>query len=454
MKIRFFLLGTDKYASSERLEGELKYVFSDFLTDDGDVQVFSDIKDATNDIAKAVSDTHALVFISDCEAFGNTKLMLSKAFGFELSCDADILSKACETYGKDTSEEDYDFSVCHAFVPQNARTFVLEDGKYAGFSVANGNQTIILLPFEKDRTNALISSLVIPYLNSVYHVNIDSGKYKEYNASRLGEIILAKDLRIAVAGTNTATFFKEYISSAEGLSDRITVSPMTEKRGAMQPVDYVVNLAITASELLSCRYGVAISNAFYTGDSPESEKIVYLAVANEIETAVRELHSFKGEEIPSFLARCSADLCLFICDIIAGDEEHSDDISKREKAAAGRYKTAIAAVAAIIVALAVFSGVYFHTHEYTLNEWADHFIEWIFPAGNPFEGIFTDKTPGSGEDTSSEEQAEASFDGNSEAISEGLLSEEASSEEVLTDEILSDENLSSENTSSDETQSL
>lgn len=402
MKVRFFLLGTDKHASAKRLEKELKYVFADYLSDNGAVQSFDEIKAATADIAKAVEDTHALIFIAETESFGTTKLMLSKAFGFELGCDTALLEKACEVCEKDPSEEDYDFSVTHAFVPSNSRTFVLCDGKYAGFSVANGNQTIILIPYEKDRTSVLLSSQVIPYLNASYHVSVDFGRLKELNAEELLEKLEKNDMKLAVAGTNTASFFKDYLSVNQALSERISISPMTEKRGNMQPVDYIVNLSITAAELLSCRYGVAMSNAFYTGDSPESEKIVYLAVSNERETAVREIHSFKDEDIPRFLSRCSGDFCVFISDIISNDEEYSQDNKVREKAAAGRYKKAIIAVSALIAALVVFCFSYFYTHEYSFTAWADSFIEWVFPAGNPFEGIFDKSSPGDGEDVITE----------------------------------------------------
>jgi len=388
MKIRFFLLGTQEHSSAKRLESDLKYVFSDYLTDNGDIQTFDDIKKATNSIAKAISDTHAVVFIAEHSKFATTKLMLSKAFGFELNCDVSLLQKACESFGKDPEEEDYEFSVTHAFVPVQSRLFVLEDGKYAGFSVANGNQTIILLPFEKDRTSFLMSSQVIPYLNATYHISIDITGLKKYNAEKLADILEERDIRIAVAGTNTASFFKEYVSVNEKLTDRTEISPITEKRGNMQPIDYVVNLSVAASELLSCRYGVAMSNAFYTGDSPDSEKIVYLAVTNERETAVRELHSYEGEDIPAFLARCSGDLCVFITDIIENDDDYAEDRSLREKAALKRYKTAIIAVAALILAAIVFCVSYFAVHDYSISQWGNSVIEYIFPGGNPFEGLF------------------------------------------------------------------
>ena len=440
MKVRFFLLGTEKHASSKRLEKELKYLFTDHLSDNGAVQAFDEIKSATADIAKAVEDTHALIFIAETGTFGTTKLMLAKAFGFELGCDTALLEKACEVCEKNPGVEDYEFSVTHAFVPNNARTFVLSDGKYAGFSVANGNQTIILIPYEKDRTSVLLYTQVIPYINAAYHVSIEPGKLKNLHAEWLLEKLTQNDMKLAVAGTNTASFFKEYLSVNEELSERISVSPMTEKRGNMQPVDYIVNLSITAAELLSCRYGVAMSNAFYTGDSPESEKIVYLAVSNERETAVREIHSFKEEDIPGFLTRCSGDFCVFISDIIENDKEYNADSESREKAAAGRYKKAIVTVSALIVALCVFCCSYFHVKDYSFSQWADSFIELIFPAGNPFEGIFDNSSPGDGEDVGN-----ASETTTVEAETADEASTDAENENISTDENADDTSASSEN---------
>ncbi len=423
------MLGTGNHSSAKRLEAELKYLFAEHLGDDGAISSYDSIKDATTDIAKAVSDAHALVFIADTSIYGSTKQLLSKAFGFDMICDGMLLDRACTTCEKDKNVEDYEFSLAHAFNVPNARTFVLDDGLYCGFSVASGNQTIILLPFEKGRTSLLLTSQLIPYLNASYHISVDVSALKVFNSERLRKALEEKDVKIAIAGTNTANFFKDYISCDEALTERAAVSPINEKRGNLQPVDYVVNLSVTVSEFLSCPYGVAMSNAFYTGDSPAGEKIVYLAVTNERETAVREVHSFEGEDIPSFLSRCSGDLCVFITDVISNDSYVAEDSSARENAAANRYKIAIGTVAALIVALAVFCFSYFSSHNYSIAQWANNFIEWIFPAGNPFEGMFEGKQPLGSEAEADLTTAEAADD---EAEETTAAAEEATEAEQQT----------------------
>ncbi len=445
MKVRFFLLGIENHSSFSRFDGELKRLFADVIEDNGEVAAFSSMKDATTDIAKAVSEAHTLVFVADTAQFGTVKQMLSKAFGFELTCDSTLLERACEELGKNKEEEDYEFSVSHAFIAPNSRVFVLDDGLYAGFSVANGNQTIIVLPYEKERTTALITSQVVPYLNSVYHINIDTGVLKKYYSEKLFKLLKENSATIAVANTSTAGFLKEYIEAFDNSEEVIKFSPVSEKRGDMPPVDYVVNLSIVASEFFSCRYGVAISSAYYTGEGPESEKIVYLAVTNERETAVREIRSFKGEDIPSYLSRCCSDLIVFISDVMKNDAVCEEDYSEREKAAKKRYKIAIAGVAAVITALIVFVAVYFTSHEYSISQWAENFIEWVFPAGNPFEGMFEKFTPGDDENRLTGDFAD---EASSESSTRETSSEEETSEEALTQEN-SEENTteSEENTS-------
>lgn len=430
MKVRFFLLGTENYGASQRLALELKQLFSEHITDDGDVMHASSVKDASADIAKAVSDSHALVFISDVKQYAATKLMLAKAFGFEMTADTALLEKACKALDKNPEDEDYEYSVSHAYVGKNSKIFVLGDGLYAGFSVANGNQTIIILPYEKDRTSVLISSQVIPYINATYNTSVSTESLKKYNAQRLYDILDGHNTEVAVAGTNTATFLKEYLSVDERLEGKLHISPIAEKRGNLQPVDYVVNLSITASEFLDCRYSVAISNAFYTGDSPESEKIVYIAVSNERETAVREIHSFEGEEISGFLSRCCGDLCAFISDIIDGDDGFDNDMKTRENAAVKRYKIAIGAVAAVIVAIIVFTVAYFGANGYTFGTWYENFMEWVFPAGDPFKDLFNSGVPG--DDETNEDTTVVSADADTEE-STGDIEESTDEDETATD---------------------
>ncbi|MBQ6119102.1 MAG: hypothetical protein IJK98_07700, partial [Clostridia bacterium] len=191
---------------------------------------------------------------------------------------------------------------------------------------------------------------------------------------------------IAVAGTNTADFFTDYLSSEPTLADRIILSGKAEKRGSLSPADYVVNLSITAAEFYGTPYGVAISHAFYSGSDPSGEKLIYLAITNEYETSLREVRSLPGEEIPSLLSRCCGDLCTFISDI-AGTDAGNREVSRvNEKSLTSQYKVIIALVAALVAGLVLFAGLFFTLHGYTLKTWAANAWSAVFPGSKP---IFT-----------------------------------------------------------------
>ena len=68
MKIRFFLLGIEAHSSFSRFDGELKQLFADFIEDNGEVSAFSGMKDATTEIAKAVSEAHVRTLVFRVES--------------------------------------------------------------------------------------------------------------------------------------------------------------------------------------------------------------------------------------------------------------------------------------------------------------------------------------------------------------------------------------------------
>ena len=385
MNIKIFLLKNDSNSYARRLEPQLAHLFAAYLPAEGGVQEFPSFRDAADAVSQAFKDAHAILFFASPELFADTKRLLTSSIGLQLRCDGALLERA--NAAMQTAEaEDSEFALAHAYVPENARAIGCEDGLYTGFSVSSGNQTAMLLPLERGRTDVLLAGSVIPMLNSAYMIRADIGSLNRYNAERLLNVCEENDLRIAVAGTNTAEFFKEYISSAEGLADRVSFAAKAEKRGEMSPADYVVNLSITAAEFFGTPYGVAISNAFYSGSDPSGEKIIYLAITNEYETALREVRSVPGEDIPSLLSRCCGDLCTFISDIAGTDAEKRTVSQTNEKSLVSQYKRVIGVVAAVVLILAVFAGVYFTMNGYTLKEWASNAWNTVFPGSKP---IFT-----------------------------------------------------------------
>lgn len=381
MKIRIFLLRTENSGSAKRTEGELRFVFKNYLADENGVEAFSSVDEAAVSVAKAFTDSHAVLFLAEPAKYAQTKRVLAKALSFELKNHSELLLKACDSAGM-PMDENSEFAFTHAYLPDAARIFTSADSLYNGFSVASGNQTIILMPLERGRTDTMLTSQVVPYLNAAYHIAVDVRALRTYNTAGLSALCAEKDLGIAIAATNTAAYFKDYISADPALSERVSLGRKAEPRGAAAPVDYVVNLSIAALEFCNTEYGAAMSNAFYTGDSPEGEKLVYLAVTNERETAVRTVRSVPGEDIPSLLTRCCSDLTVFLSDVIENDEERRIFADEKAEKTARKYKIAGIVTSALIVCVAVFGLLFFRANDYSLKTWYQNAKSFLFPGTN------------------------------------------------------------------------
>lgn len=372
MKIKVFIIGSEPSGAVFSLEEQVRYIFGNFLAENGGIEKFAAVRDAINSISQAFADSQTVIFLVADDIFGYTKLTISKAFGFDMKVEQNILENALQTCnGKNSSDEE--FALCHAGIPQGARAFVLEDGLYAGFAAVSGEQTVIFLPAESERTQVLFSMQVIPFINAKYHINADMDGLKRLRTKYLADICKKTEKTIAVSCTNTASFLMDYMAYSPELQRHIKLSPRAEKRGSLPPSDYVVNLSITAAELMGTPYGVAMSNAFYNGDDAAGEKVVYMAVTNDAQTVVREIHSLNNEDIPAFLERCCADLCVFVAGIIEKDAGLVPEEKVPEKSSK-KAKGLIAALVCAIVLLAAFCGYYFHANGYTLNDWFNTYI--------------------------------------------------------------------------------
>lgn len=389
MNIKIFLLKSERNSYAARLAPELKCIFSEHLPAQDGLQEFGSVKEAAPAIAQAFRDAHAILLFVEPAKYAETKKSLAASIGLPLHCDRALFERATET-GRALVNETSDFAVAHAYLPENARPIVCADALYAGFAVTSGNQTVLFLPLERGRTEVLLGNSVIPMLNSSYRLRLTMESLRRYNADRLSAVCRSNDIRIAVAGTNTADYFKNYITAAEGLSDRVVFAEKAEKRGSLAPADYVVNLSITAAEFFGTPYGVAISNAFYAGNDPSAEKVIYLAITNEHETALREVRSVAGEDIPSLLARCCGDLCTFLSDIAGTDTKKRLAAEENRKSLVSHYRRTICIVALLIVAIGAFCGLYFKMHGYTLQTWAANAWSVVFPGSKP---LFTTEPP-------------------------------------------------------------
>lgn len=416
MKVRIFVLGAGDSEDREVLDLMIHRTFSRVLTDENAVSYYEAIRDAIPNIGKAFGDSDVVLFFSSGEMFPRVKLVLAKALGLTMKTDEALLLTAKKADPEGSFAED--FSLRNADIPEGGIPFALSDACDTGFGVHKGRQTIIVLPAAVDRTGIVLAQQVIPFLNDLYEEDLSPVFASHIQAFALENKLNDKDVAIAVSDTKTTAMLKKYLSHTPGLDARMPVAAKGEQRGNTPPDEYAVNLSITAAEFMGAPYGVAMTNAYYTGDDAEGERVVYLSVTSETENTVREITSFYGESTPELMLRCCGELCALIGQIIDVD----DGVLRKQPVGVEKKKTGKGAFAALLVLLlAAIAGVcgfgyyYFSTHDYTLRDWLQTYLPAVTREAETTTAAEAAPTV-AGDETETRETAAA--DGESEAEAE------------------------------------
>lgn len=377
MKIRIFVLGVDINGTDKLLDNILRDTFAGQFADDGSIEYYSSVKDAAGSIANAFVDSETVVFFAAPENYCAIKKVIARAFRFELTVNARILEMA-NRFAPESMKSDVLFSDTHALIPENAKAFVTSDGLFSGFGSVRGSQTVVFLPYMTERACSMLSTQVIPFINSVYSQSIPTEYCEHIYARLLHETIEREPVNIAMALTKTADLFCDYISSSKLLSECINKCPRSEERGTMRPSEYVVNLSIAAAELQGVPYGIVLSNAYYMDDTSKERLTVFMAVTNDRLTTVRELKSFAWETSSEFMQRCCGELCKLLNEIIEKDRgigaEGTDDDPKKIH----KYRSLAAITGAAIILLLIVGGYIFSSNSYSLKDWMHNHFPAVF----------------------------------------------------------------------------
>ncbi len=423
MKIKIIVLGIDGSRADVAYDDMLFGVFAEHLADNESILYFPTLKDATVAVSNAFAESDVVMFLIKEDVYGLNKRLLCKALGLSFETDAVIRAMALHTAG-DELADDAQFNETHCKIPKGEKSFVLDDGLYAGFAATKGTQTTIVLPMSGVRTSHLLAKQVVPYINESYNVKISADGIIRRQVGALVKAIADKSIVVAVSGTNSAKVFAEYVSVNSKLRECVAFSGRAESRKNVPPNEYVANLSITAAELLGAPYGIAISNAFYSGDNFDGDKTVYMAVTNDAETVVREVRSLSFEDVNDFMIRCCGEMCGLLAETI------EIDTGIKPRPAEKKAKKNTGLVVAIFVVIAMIGGVagygagYFKRNNYSLKDWYNTYLSEL--SNYTFE---TDAASDTTEvSTSAQNSAATSETESSETESSG---EESTSEKLL-----------------------
>lgn len=353
MSIQFKLLvfGVQWNKTAENIGNELRYMLKGCLQTGKEIAYYESMSEALPEFYARFQGTDVILLLADPSVYAQTKKMLSEALRLRLQADAGAVVRAHKNIGDfDVSSEEM---LTHCMVPEGKPAFFMEDGLYAGFAVTAGKQTMVLLPFAKERTVRLLCEQVFPFLNNTYDIALDIHASEHYHAQLLAQLLEEKESMLAVSGTKTSVFLRGVAQQNPVLASLLRFTPSAESIGSLQPVEYAVNLSIAAAELEDCAYGAAITNAYYAGNDTAGIKKVYIAFTDENDSAVREITSLPDETVELFLNRCALELIEFAVERITEEGKEKIEEEKPQTFVSRGKMTVLAVIAAVAVALCV-----------------------------------------------------------------------------------------------------
>ena len=361
MNFKIMVFGAEWSPAAALVSEELRCIFSGFLQEGKEVAFYGDLTEAGSEFAARFRGTDVVFLLSALPQYAKTKKLLSRAMHLELQSVPDAAKLACRTLGDLQTGSEEMFAHCMAPVGQPA--FYMGDGLYTGFCVRAGKQLLFLLPFEKDRTVALLHEYVIPYINEFFGIGIPTDSLLRYRAQQLNTVLAEKNCQIAVSGTKPSVLIRSSAEQQDGMIERLRFTPSAEARGNLHPVEYAANLSVAACELEGTPYGAAMTNAYYTDEEDESDdKCVYIAFTDEEDTAVREIHSLPGESLESFLLRSTENFFSFAAEKISAVAQPADQEVETQSFLTRGKIAMLAAVAALAAVLSILMSYFITEH--------------------------------------------------------------------------------------------
>lgn len=363
MHFKILTFGVQWNKDTARLGDILRFMFKGYLPVGKEIAYYESVSEALPEFSTRFKGTHTVLMLADPSDYAHIKSLLAKALHLQLRSVPSIAKNTRNTIGDFVAGSDE--MIAHCSIPVGMQAFCLGDGLYAGFAFTSGNQNLILLPHDKDRTLTLLNQQVIPYLNAFYGCNIATDLSRRYYANELCALLCEHDEKMGISGTKTSVFIRNTAQSIPDLLPMLRFTPSAETRGSLQPDEYAANLSIAACELESCPYGAAMTNAFFSGTQagPDTEKCVYIAFTDDNDTSVREVHSYNGEDVSDFLNRCTEELLRFAVEKVQAMHNMQNEEAEQIEQSAffTRGKAALLSAVAILALAAGLVVSYFVT---------------------------------------------------------------------------------------------
>ncbi len=362
-------------------------------------------------LSDAFLNSELIVVGVEPSVYCKAKLAVLKAMHIKTELNSELKAMAENRADLDS----YQLSM-HCAMPAAAQVFQTQDGLYSGFAIKSGKQHFILVTLDKLMLQPIVEADLEAYLNIIAPVEQTKKEVKpdcEF-AHKAGEALRSCGKKVYFADTPSAQVVKSLCEAELEKGNMIFTDYSVERRDEA-PRSYIADLARYAIPQGEDQLGAAVSNVF-TGTSRETggqKYNVYVAVADTASSRVLRFAS-QPDETPEELITAAIEMLMEMicdkCEQITGAQqeqeaftaepiEEIEEPKPEEKAKTKKraVRTALYAVLAVILAVAVYFGVKgFNNANENRQEAVASFVEYAvgaaFDSGSDdyFEKNFTD----------------------------------------------------------------
>lgn len=382
MDMRLFLL--KKEGEEIGLKPKIKVVsnLNSFSDNDVNFEEFTSLKALFAELSGALKQNDFIVIAISSPIYNKTKLKLMNALSLK-SAPSALVEKRIASLSLD--EEATERNV---LFPEDAVIFPTDDGVNSGFAVKKGKQSIVVLPLDEERTDAVIKKGLVPYITSGY-VTPEPEKEEQpaedeapveeapkavvtenekQVALRTLNLLKESGTVIAVNANANSDMLKQLGAGFDGFDEHFVFTPHIEDRGDYNVTDYTAQMARSAKGLSKADFGASISDIFTT----DEVDYICIAVATDKSALVRKLYKEPDETDDQFIAGAAEELFALIGEKTSGNTSVGIEIAQEEapdkKGLKKSSKIIIAVACVLLVAALAVGTLFFIKYKYPKEE--------------------------------------------------------------------------------------
>lgn len=369
MIVKLMSLGLDITPDVTKSQEMIESAIEKYLGETAKFAQYNSEKLFITELSNSVKQDDVIVLATETELYIPFKNFISKAFKLNKKYNKHI-AKRIKIFHPEI-KPDTDTFEAQATIPAGATPLFSNDGLNCGFAIKSNQQVVIVVPFDVDRLDAILNTGVVEYLEQhlpevVKFKKEQDAKKNPYNEALITETVkklVAKQIFIALADTNTVDFIGAISNKINDLKRVLTVSDYKMEKGQMPPREYAISLARDSKEASDAPLGACITNVFSVNkEDGSTDMFLYACIADSNQAHAVKLFAKKDEDLPQLIFDAINELFKMLSSWVDTGkvvpplpEKPKTDKEKEREIKDKKHKTQVKVIVAIMLVLSIVS---------------------------------------------------------------------------------------------------